>query len=232
MSVRLAPREQPDRYGDGRLPHRRSNDPPACTVGFLPPSAWRSPADTTDDRHPRRAVLQAAAGLADRRARRAQLPVHGQPGKRAPTVETATATSPIEPLAMRQHALGPYPIDPNLIAQGIPPDDRVDYQDEHLRPDRGNATTASSRESAWAATRRRGAVTAGHTPDADTAARPGRRTGRGASGPKRVRRESVRARARRWPSRTTIRRPASIQRRTAISVNRPISSIRRRPGRT
>lgn len=24
------------------------NDPPACTVGFLPPSSWRSPEDTTD----------------------------------------------------------------------------------------------------------------------------------------------------------------------------------------
>ena len=28
---------------------------------------------------------------------------------------------------MRQHMLGPYPFDPNLIAQGVPPDDRVDF---------------------------------------------------------------------------------------------------------
>ena len=28
---------------------------------------------------------------------------------------------------MRQHALGPYPIDPNLLAQGIAPDSRVDH---------------------------------------------------------------------------------------------------------
>jgi hypothetical protein len=27
---------------------------------------------------------------------------------------------------MRQHILGPYPLDPSLIAQGIPPDDRID----------------------------------------------------------------------------------------------------------
>ena len=63
------------------------SDPPPCTVGFLPPSQWRNPGRRDDHRHPGRAVLQAAAGLADRRARCPQLPVHGAPGKRAPTVE-------------------------------------------------------------------------------------------------------------------------------------------------
>ena len=45
-------------------------DPPPCTVGFLPPSQWRNPEDETVDRHTGRAVLQTAAGLPDRGARR------------------------------------------------------------------------------------------------------------------------------------------------------------------
>ena len=43
-------------------------DPPACTVGFLPPSQWRSPGRHHHDRHAGRLVLQAPTGLADRRA--------------------------------------------------------------------------------------------------------------------------------------------------------------------
>jgi phospholipid/cholesterol/gamma-HCH transport system substrate-binding protein len=38
---------------------------------------------------------------------------------------------------MRQHALGPSPIDPNLIAQGVPVDDRVDFQDRIYAPIEG-----------------------------------------------------------------------------------------------
>ena len=52
-------------------------------------------------------------------------PCMGHPGKRAPTVEICNSDKPYEPLAMRQHVLGPYPLDPNLLAQGIPPDDRM-----------------------------------------------------------------------------------------------------------
>ena len=36
-------------------------------------------------------------------------PCQGQPGKRAPTVEICESSTPFEPLAMRQHATGPYP---------------------------------------------------------------------------------------------------------------------------
>src|SRR5262249_14487035 len=36
-----------------------------------------------------------------------------------------------------QHALGPYPFDPNLIAQGVPPDDRVDFNDRIFAPTEG-----------------------------------------------------------------------------------------------
>lgn len=102
------------------------NDPPACTVGFLPPSAWRSPEDTTDIDTPDGLYckLPQDSPIGVRGAR--NYPCMGNPGKRAPTVEICDSDEPYEPLAMRQHALGPYPIDPNLLSQGIPPDSRVD----------------------------------------------------------------------------------------------------------
>jgi len=101
-------------------------DPPACTVGFLPPSAWRSPADTSviDTPDGLYCKLPQDSPLSVRGAR--NLPCMGHPGKRAPTVEICDSDKPFIPLAQRQHATGPYPLDPNLIAQGVPPDDRVD----------------------------------------------------------------------------------------------------------
>jgi hypothetical protein len=38
---------------------------------------------------------------------------------------------------MREHSLGPYPLDPNLIAQGVPPDDRIDFNDRIHAPTEG-----------------------------------------------------------------------------------------------
>src|SRR5436309_11593404 len=58
----------------------------------------------------------------------------GHPGKRAPTVQLCDDPKGFQPLAMREHALGPYPFDPNLIAQGVPPDDRVDFGDRIFAP--------------------------------------------------------------------------------------------------
>ena len=100
-------------------------DPPACTVGFLPPTAWRSPSDTEvidtpDDIY---CKLPQDSPIAVRGAR--NYPCMAHPGKRAPTVELCNDPEGFKPLATRQHALGPYPLDPNLIAQGIPPDFRV-----------------------------------------------------------------------------------------------------------
>lgn len=102
------------------------NDPPACTVGFLPPSSWRSPEDTSDIDTPDGLYckLPQDSPIGVRGAR--NYPCMGKPGKRAPTVEICNSDQPYEPLAMRQHALGPYPIDPNLLAQGIAPDSRVE----------------------------------------------------------------------------------------------------------
>ena len=103
------------------------SDPPACTVGFLPPSQWRSPADTKviDTPDGLYCKLPQDSPIGVRGAR--NYPCMGQPGKRAPTVEICESDKPFEPLAMRQHVFGTYPLDPNLIAQGIPPDDRVNW---------------------------------------------------------------------------------------------------------
>jgi phospholipid/cholesterol/gamma-HCH transport system substrate-binding protein len=108
------------------------SDPPACTVGFLPPSAWRAPADTR--------IIDTPDGLYCKLPQDSPIGVRGarnypcieQPGKRAPTVEICESDKPFEPLAMRQHVFGTYPLDPNLIAQGIPPDDRVNWNRERL----------------------------------------------------------------------------------------------------
>jgi phospholipid/cholesterol/gamma-HCH transport system substrate-binding protein len=101
------------------------DDPPICTVGFIPQSQWRSPDDETDIDTPDGLYckLPQDSPLSVRGAR--NYPCMDKPGKRAPTVEICKSDKPYMPLAMRQHVLGPSPIDPNLLAQGIPPDDRV-----------------------------------------------------------------------------------------------------------
>lgn len=120
--------------GDFRI---ESSDPPACTVGFLPPSQWRSPADTTtiDTPDGLYCKLPQDSPILVRGAR--NLPCMGHPGKRAPTVAICDSDKPYVPLAMRQHALGPSPIDPNLIAQGVPPDDRINGADNIFGPVEG-----------------------------------------------------------------------------------------------
>ncbi len=108
------------------------SDPPFCTVGFLPPSEWRSPADTrvVDTPDGLYCKLPQDSPIAVRGAR--NYPCMGQPGKRAPTVEICESDKPFEPLAMRQHIFGTYPLDPNLIAQGIQPDDRMNWNRERI----------------------------------------------------------------------------------------------------
>src|SRR5271167_2477715 len=113
-------------------------DPPACTVGFLPPSQWRSPADTREMDTPDGLYckLPQDSPIGVRGVR--NFPCMGQPGKRAPTVANCDSDKPYEPLAMRQHILGPGPVDPNLLAQGIPRDDRVGfYRDRIFGPVQG-----------------------------------------------------------------------------------------------
>ncbi|OBJ17271.1 MCE family protein [Mycobacterium sp. 1245801.1] len=113
------------------------DDPPICTVGFMPPNTWRSPDDLTDIDTPDGLYckLPQDSPIAVRGAR--NYPCMGHPGKRAPTVEICNSDKPYMPLAMRQHTLGPYPLDPNLIAQGVPPDDRITTNDRIFGPVEG-----------------------------------------------------------------------------------------------
>ena len=113
------------------------DDPPICTVGFMPPNTWRSPDDLTDIDTPDGLYckLPQDSPMAVRGAR--NYPCMGHPGKRAPTVEICNSDKPYMPLAMRQHTLGPYPLDPNLLAQGVPPDDRVTVNDRTFGPVEG-----------------------------------------------------------------------------------------------
>jgi phospholipid/cholesterol/gamma-HCH transport system substrate-binding protein len=112
-------------------------DPPACTVGFLPPSQWRTPEDMSSIDTPEGLYckLPQDSPMSVRGAR--NYPCIEHPGKRAPTVELCNDPKGFQPLAIRQHPTGPYPIDPNLISQGYPLDDRVDFQERIYAPVEG-----------------------------------------------------------------------------------------------
>ena len=113
------------------------SDPVPCTVGFLPPSQWRSPADTTtidtpDDLY---CKLPQDSPIGVRGAR--NYPCMGHPGKRAPTVELCNDPKGFKPIALIPHTFGPYPFDPNIVSQGFAVDDRVDSQDRIYAPIEG-----------------------------------------------------------------------------------------------
>lgn len=128
--VSAAPDHNPTGLGQGDFT-LSFGDPPSCTVGFLPPSQWRSPEDTSEIDTPEGLYckLPQDSPLAVRGAR--NYPCMNKPGKRAPTAEICNSDKPYVPLAMREHMTGPYPLDPNLIAQGVPPDARV-TNDDHI----------------------------------------------------------------------------------------------------
>jgi virulence factor Mce-like protein len=113
------------------------SDPVPCTVGFLPPSQWRSPADTTviDTPDNLYCKLPQDSPIGVRGAR--NYPCMGHPGKRAPTVELCNDPEGFKPIALRPHSTGPYPFDPNIIAQGFAVDDRVDFQERIFAPIEG-----------------------------------------------------------------------------------------------
>ena len=113
------------------------DDPPACRVGFLPPSSWRSPADESDIDTPDGIYckLPQDSPISVRGVR--NFPCMRKPGKRAPTVQICNSDKEFQPLAMRQHATGPSPIDPSLIAQGIPNDDRTTLSEDIYAPVEG-----------------------------------------------------------------------------------------------
>lgn len=110
--------------GDFRI--SGTSAPPACTVGFLPPSAWRPPSDTTTIDTPEGLYckLPQDSPVAVRGAR--NFPCATKPGKRAPTAQMCKSDEEFVPLAQEQPVVGPYPRDPNLESQGVPPDSRWD----------------------------------------------------------------------------------------------------------
>jgi phospholipid/cholesterol/gamma-HCH transport system substrate-binding protein len=107
-------------------------DPNPCTVGFLPPSSWRSPADITTIDTPDGLYCKLPQDSPSTVRGARNYPCMGHPGKRAPTVQICDSDKPFEPLAVRQHILGPNPLDPNLIAQGIPPDQRINIGGDNI----------------------------------------------------------------------------------------------------
>jgi phospholipid/cholesterol/gamma-HCH transport system substrate-binding protein len=118
------------------------DDPPACTVGFLPPSQWRNPADTStiDTPDGLYCKLPQDSSIAVRGAR--NFPCMDKPGKYAPTVDICKSDNPFQPLAAREHATGPYTFDPNLVSQGIPPDSRTTENDTIYGPVQGTPPPA------------------------------------------------------------------------------------------
>ncbi|HEY9313230.1 MlaD family protein [Williamsia sp.] len=95
------------------------SDPPACTVGFLPPDQWRPPSDTTTIDTPEGLYckLPQDSDIAVRGAR--NIPCLGVPGKRAASAELCNSDEEFVPVAPSQPLLGDYPPDPNLEQQGI-----------------------------------------------------------------------------------------------------------------
>ena len=115
----LSPMNNPTGFSLGAF-SLMNGDPPPCTVGFLPPSQWRSPADETviDTPDNLYCKLPQDSPIAVRGVR--NNPCMGHPGKRAPTVEICDSDQPYEPLAMRQHVLGPVPVRPQPGHPGRP----------------------------------------------------------------------------------------------------------------
>ena len=125
--------------GDFRI---QIGDGPPCTVGFLPPSQWRSPAalDTPDTPDGLYCKLPQDSPIVVRGARNS--PCMGVPGKRAPTVQECYSDKPYTPLAIRQHALGPYPIDPESDRAGHSAGRPGGSRRAALRPRGGHADAA------------------------------------------------------------------------------------------
>lgn len=100
------------------------SDPPACTVGFLPPSQWRSPQDVTTIDTPDNLYCKLPQDhpVAVRGAR--NIPCANNPAKRAPTAAICNSDEEFVPVAPQQPVIGPYPRDPELEEQGVPPDSR------------------------------------------------------------------------------------------------------------
>ncbi|MDL9936215.1 MlaD family protein [Gordonia sp. ABSL1-1] len=121
MIQAVQPKNNGTLWGLGDFRVSGISDPPACTVGFLPPSQWRPPEDvsTIDTPSDLYCKLPQSSPLGVRGAR--NIPCANKPWKRAPTAKMCNSDEEYRPLAQRQPLIGPYPRDPNLERQGIYP---------------------------------------------------------------------------------------------------------------
>jgi phospholipid/cholesterol/gamma-HCH transport system substrate-binding protein len=113
------------------------SDPNPCTTGFLPSSQWRNPEDETSIDTPDGLYCKLPQDSPQNVRGARNYPCIEHPGKRAPTVELCNDPRGFVPLAIRDHLTGPYPFDPNLVAQGVPTDDRVDFGERIFAPVEG-----------------------------------------------------------------------------------------------
>ncbi|MBF6354154.1 MCE family protein [Nocardia higoensis] len=124
MIQTVQPTKNASGLGLGTFRFGNMSEPAACTVGFLPPTEWRSPheTETLDTPDGLYCKLPQDSDIAVRGVR--NTPCAGQPGKYAPTAELCHDAEGFVPLATEQPLLGPYPRDPGLEDQGIAPDTR------------------------------------------------------------------------------------------------------------
>lgn len=110
--------------GEGNFLLGSNSDPSPCTVGFLPPQEWRSPSDTSSMDVPDGLYckLPLDSPVSVRGVR--NIPCMTKPWKRAPTAAICNSDQDFEPIAKKQPVVGPFPRDPQLEAQGVPPDSR------------------------------------------------------------------------------------------------------------
>ncbi|MFD4369424.1 MlaD family protein [Rhodococcus sp. NPDC058521] len=121
MIQAVQPNRNGTQWGLGDFRISGVSDPPACTVGFLPPDQWRPPEDTSmiDTPNDLYCKLPQDSPIGVRGVR--NTPCMNQPGKRAPTAAMCNSEEEFAPLSNDQPVVGPYPRDPNLEQQGITP---------------------------------------------------------------------------------------------------------------
>lgn len=133
MIQAVQPNRNGTQWGLGTFRISGISDPPACTVGFLPPDQWRPPEDTTvidtpDDLY---CKLPQSSPIGVRGVR--NIPCATKPWKRAPTAAMCNSDEEFTPLAQSQPLVGPYPHDPNLQGPRISPSSRSPQGNERPR---------------------------------------------------------------------------------------------------
>ena len=142
-TIAIAPMNNPTGLSYGRLRTRSAIRRPARSAFCRRRMAFtgrHTVIDTPDDLY-----CKLPQDRPDRRSRRRNYPCMGHPGKRAPTVESATATSRTSRWRCASTCSGPYPLDPNLDRTGRPARRQGVTQRQHLRADRRHTNAVFGR---------------------------------------------------------------------------------------